>query len=113
MIWQVKRRDEFAVWTVAVPEPPGWKPGFTAGWKPAATVCVAATILIAVKGGILPPGNDLAGQGRDEFAAWTVAVPEPPGWKPGFTAGWKPAATVRGGGNHPDCRKGRHPAARQ
>jgi hypothetical protein len=46
---------------------------------------VAATILAAVEGGILPSGigDGVAG--------------EPPGRMPGFTAGWKPAATPAAG----------------
>jgi len=42
--------------------PPGWKPGSTAGRRPAATV--AAAILAAVEGGVLPPGKATPTQRR-------------------------------------------------
>jgi iron(III) transport system substrate-binding protein len=49
---------------------------------------VAAGILPAVEGGILPPGSAAKTSGR---AGTSNAIP--PGWKPGLTDGRRPAAT--------------------
>jgi hypothetical protein len=55
---------------------------------------VAAGILPAVEGGILPPGLALEMSLPFEFCTRFVMVAvSPPGWKPGFTAGRMPAAT--------------------
>ena len=51
--------------------------------------CVAAAILAAVEGGILPPGR------RRQIASdFSDTTPFPPGRMPGSTAGKMPAATV-------------------
>ena len=55
---------------------------------------VAAGILPAVEGGILPPGKSAAtSESSGEASTSTVATPHPPGGKPGSTAGKMPAAT--------------------
>jgi hypothetical protein len=61
-------------------------PGVTA-----APGLVAATILVAVEGGCQPPGTNRKSN------AGALAGPKPPGRMPGFTAGWKPAATPAAG----------------
>ena len=51
--------------------------------------CVAAAILAAVEGGILPPGRR-----RQIASTFADHTPLPPGRMPGSTAGKMPAATV-------------------
>ncbi len=51
--------------------------------------CVAAAILAAVEGGILPPGRR-----RQIASTFADHTPFPPGRMPGSTAGKMPAATV-------------------
>jgi multidrug efflux pump subunit AcrB len=50
---------------------------------------VAASVPPAVEGGILPPGPTPETPGDSE-----ISQPNPPGWKPGSTAGRVPAATA-------------------
>src|SRR5882724_13624591 len=57
---------------------------------------VAAAILAAVEGGILPPGPEV--RNGSDFSSHT---PFPPGRMPGSTAGKMPAATLN------TCRAGR------
>ena len=50
---------------------------------------VAAAILAAVEGGILPPGINtrMSSDPRNFQRAWFCVRSFPPGWKPGSTAG--------------------------
>jgi hypothetical protein len=74
-LWQVRQTDPHQGGRISLFAPTE-KRGIHGG--------VAAAILAAVEGGILPPGI-----GDDTMV-------EPPGRMPGSTAGWKPAATSRG-----------------
>jgi hypothetical protein len=55
---------------------------------------VAAGILPAVEGGILPPGKSVAtSESSEPTSTSAISAPHPPDWKPGSTAGRMPAAT--------------------
>jgi hypothetical protein len=57
---------------------------------------VAAAILAALEDRILPPGMKRCTSwgGRIISASLLLRVRDPPGWKPGSTAGRMPAATI-------------------